>query len=99
MSIFTISLSEKDLSKLQGSAHSDVQQALSEAVAMGRVTRDAALHELLTYAQKYQTLDGFLVSRLWARGLIERQSVQPELIGPPEPQPSALWEKFHIMDL
>lgn len=98
MNIFTSFRSEKDLSKLQGSAHSDVQQVLSEAVAMGRVTHDEALHELLTYAQKYQTLDGFLVSRLWARGLIERQSVRPELIGPPEQQPSVLWEKFHIMD-
>ena len=40
MSILTTFSSEKELSKLQGSAHSDVQQVLSKAVAMGRVTRD-----------------------------------------------------------
>ena len=98
MSILTTFSSEKELSKLQGSAHSDVQQVLSKAVAMGRVTRDEALHELLSYAQKYQTLDGFLVSRLWTRGLIESRSVRPELTGPPESKPSVLWEKFHITD-
>ena len=98
MSILKTFRSEKDLSKSQGSAHSDVQQVLLEAVAMGRVTRDEAMHELLNYAEKYETLDGFLVSRLWARELIQSQSVRPELIGPPEPQLSVLWEKFHIMD-
>ena len=50
MSILKTFRSEKDLSKLQGSAHSDVQQVLLEALAIGRVTRDEALHELLNYA-------------------------------------------------
>ena len=64
MSILKTFRSEKDLSKSQGSAHSDVQQVLLEAVAMGRVTRDEAMHELLNYAQKYETLVWCLRSNL-----------------------------------